>query len=132
MSTRRARPDRHGSRGRSAPPGARALAELAGAAPVFAALGDATRLGLVARLGSGGPQSIARLTAGSGVTRQAVTKHLHVLADAGLVRGTRAGRDHVWQIEPARLDEARRWLGHIEGQWDEALARLKAALESES
>jgi hypothetical protein len=64
-----------------------------------------------------------------GVTRQAVTKQLHVLAGAGLVRGARAGRDHVWQIEPARLDEVRRWLRHIEGQWDEALSRLKASLE---
>jgi DNA-binding transcriptional ArsR family regulator len=106
--------------------------ELAGAAPVFAALGDQTRLGLVARLCTGGPMSIARLTAGAGVTRQAVTKHLHVLAGAGLVRGARVGRDHVWEIEPARLDEARRWLDHIEGQWDEALSRLKASLERET
>ena len=81
--------------------------ELAGAAPVFAALGDQTRLGLVARLCTGGPMSIARLTAGAGITRQAVTKHLHVLAGAGLVRGARMGRDHVWEIEPARLDQAR-------------------------
>jgi DNA-binding transcriptional ArsR family regulator len=76
--------------------------------------------------------SIARLTAGAGVTRQAVTKHLHVLAGAGLVRGARVGRDHVWEIEPGRLDEARRWLDHIEGQWDEALSRLKASLERET
>jgi DNA-binding transcriptional ArsR family regulator len=75
---------------------------------------------------------IARLTAGMGVTRQAVTKHLHVLAGAGLARGTRVGRDHVWEIEPARLDEARRWLDHIEGQWDEALSRLKASLERDT
>jgi len=75
--------------------------------------------------------SIVRLTVGAGVTRQAVTKHLHVLGGAGLVRGVRAGRDHVWQIEPARLDEVRRWLDHIEGQWDEALGRLKASLEKQ-
>src|SRR5881296_2777931 len=61
-----------------------------GSAPIFAALGDGTRLRLVARLCAGGPQSIARLTAGSEITRQAVTKHLLVLADAGLVRGVRA------------------------------------------
>jgi DNA-binding transcriptional ArsR family regulator len=73
--------------------------------------------------------SIARLTAGAHVTRQAVTKHLHVLAGAGLVRGARVGRDHVWEIEPATLGEARRWLDHIAGQWDEALGRLKASLE---
>ena len=75
---------------------------------------------------------IARLTAGMGVTRQAVTKHLYVLAGAGLARGTRVGRDHVWEIEPARLDEARRWLDHIEGQWDEALSRPKASLERDT
>jgi DNA-binding transcriptional ArsR family regulator len=98
---------------------------------VFAALGDATRLDLVLRLSGGGPMSITRLSEGSGVTRQAITKHLHVLADAGLVRGARAGRDHVWQMETTRLDDVRRWLAHIEGQWDEALSRLKTSLERE-
>ena len=73
--------------------------------------------------------SITRLTEGAGVTRQAVTKHLHVLAGAGLARGTRVGRDRVWEIDARRLDDARRWLDHIETQWDEALARLKASLE---
>ena len=103
--------------------------QLVGSAPVFAALGDPTRLGLVARLCAGGPMSIVRLTEGARVTRQAVTKHLHVLAGAGLVRGTRVGRDHLWEIEPGPLGEARRWLDHIADQWDEALGRLKAALE---
>jgi DNA-binding transcriptional ArsR family regulator len=104
---------------------------LAGAAPVFAALGDRTRLKLVARLCTIGPMSILRLTAGVHVTRQAVTKHLHVLAGAGLVRGARVGRDSVWEVEPAPLDEARRWLDHIAAQWDEALGRLQASLEAE-
>ena len=71
---------------------------LADSAPVFAALGDSTRLGLVAQLCTRGPLSIVRLTEGARVTRQAVTKHLHVLAGAGLVRGARVGRDHVWEI----------------------------------
>jgi len=132
MSPRRARLAGRPARGRAAAPGIGGAGALTGAAPVFAALGDETRLGLVARLCSSGPMPIARLTAGMGVTRQSVTKHLHVLARAGLARGTRVGRDHVWEIEPARLDEARRWLDHIEGQWDEALSRLKASLESEA
>ena len=68
-------------------------AVLAGSAAIFSALGDATRLGLVARLGSGGPQSIARLTGESRVTRQAITKHLLVLERAGLVRSERQGRE---------------------------------------
>ena len=98
-------------------------------APVFAALGNETRLRLVSRLGARGPMSIARLTEGTGVTRQAVTKHLRILEGAGLVRDEGKGRWHAWQVEPDRLEEARRWLRHIEGQWDEALARLKASVE---
>src|SRR5690242_10749691 len=101
------------------------------AAPLFAALGDETRLRLVARLCEGGPASTAHLTTGAGVTRQAVSKHLEVLAGAGLARGTRRGRERLWRIEPARLDEARRCLDHISSQWDEALGRLQAALEAE-
>lgn len=104
---------------------------LARAAPVFAALGDETRLAIVSRLCAEGPQPITRLTRGSGVTRQAVTKHLRVLADAGLAHARRAGRARIWAIDSGRLDEARRWLGHIEDQWDEALARLRARLERE-
>jgi DNA-binding transcriptional ArsR family regulator len=73
--------------------------------------------------------SISRLTEGTKVTRQAVTKHLYVLRGAGLARGTRVGRDHLWEIDASRFDDARKWLAHIEGQWDEALLRLKARLE---
>jgi len=108
---------------------ASSAARAADAAPVFAALGDETRLAIVARLCTTGPQSIARLTEGTHVTRQAITKHLHVLAGAGLVRGARLGREQIWEIEPARLQEARRYLDHIADQWDEALGRLKAAVE---
>src|SRR5262245_16410980 len=90
---------------------------VAEAAPVFAALGDETRLDLVNRLCADGPLSITRLTDGTRVTRQAITKHLRVLADAGLATGTRIGRDHVWKIDARRLDDARRWLDHIERQW---------------
>src|SRR5262245_38276912 len=108
----------------------KARRRLAESAPVFAALGDPTRLGLVARLCTSGPTSIVRLSEGARVTRQAVTKHLRVLAGAGLVRGTRVDRDHIWEIEPARLVEALRLLDHIAGQWDEALGRLKDSLGS--
>jgi DNA-binding transcriptional ArsR family regulator len=103
--------------------------DLRRAAPLFAALGDETRLDIVGRLCAGGPLSIARLSAGARVTRQAVTKHLSVLAAAGLARGTRSGRDHVWRIDTSRLDDARRWLDHIGSQWDEALERMKFSLE---
>lgn len=104
-------------------------AGLVQAVPVFAALGDETRLALVTRLCEGGPRSIARLTAGSSVTRQAVTKHLHVLAGAGLVRGVRRGRERLWALEPDRLVEARRALDEISRRWDQALERLKAYVE---
>ena len=100
-------------------------------APLFAALGDGTRLRLVARLGRDGPMSITRLTAGEAVTRQAVTKHLHVLAGAGLVRSRRRGRESLWELEPRRLEATRRRLDAISKQWDAALARLKAAVEGE-
>jgi DNA-binding transcriptional ArsR family regulator len=99
------------------------------AAPVFAALGDETRLRLVSRMCTGGPQSIALLTAGAGVTRQAVTKHLLVLAEAGLVRDFRRGRERRWQLEPSRLDEARRALDVISQQWDRTLERLREFVE---
>lgn len=105
------------------------LKRLEGAAPIFAALGDGTRLRLVARLGSAGPLSIARLTSGTDVTRQAVTKHLHVLAGAGLARGVRRGRERLWQLQPAPLDEARRCLELVSRQWDQALGRLKDFVE---
>jgi DNA-binding transcriptional ArsR family regulator len=98
-------------------------------APLFAALGDETRLALVTRLSAGGAVSVTRLTAGSGVSRQAVSKHLRVLAGAGLVRGSRRGRESLWRLEPRRLDEARRSLDHLSRQWDEALDRLKMFVE---
>jgi DNA-binding transcriptional ArsR family regulator len=101
------------------------------AAPVFAALGDATRLRLVARLSHEGPLSIARLSDDAGVTRQAVTKHLRVLADAGLAHGQRRGREQHWQLDAAALEEARRSLEHIGRRWDEVLGRLQAVLENE-
>jgi DNA-binding transcriptional ArsR family regulator len=102
---------------------------LQGSAPIFAALGDETRLAIVSRLCTRGPTSIATLTEGTGVTRQAITKHLHVLADAGLVRDARHGRERVWEIEPHRLLMARRFLDRISALWDGRLERLKAAVE---
>ncbi len=101
------------------------------AAPLFAALGDPTRLSLVARLSSGGPESIARLSERADVSRQAVTKHLHVLSDAGLVRGFRRGRQHIWELQPRRLVDAHDYLDRIDAQWDAALARLKAFVEDD-
>src|SRR5690349_1025693 len=99
------------------------------AVPVFAALGDETRLRLVARLSEQGPQSIARLTEGEPVTRQAITKHLQVLADAGLARDLWRGRERLWELERRPLDEARRCLDLVSREWDEALGRLKAFVE---
>jgi DNA-binding transcriptional ArsR family regulator len=98
-------------------------------ATIFAALGDGTRLKLVARLRQGGPQSIARLTRGSSLTRQAITKHLRVLAGAGLVRGGRLGRESRWELEPKGFDVPRRYLELISERWDSALGRLKKFVE---
>ena len=85
----------------------------------------------MSRLCAGGPMSIARLTAGTRVTRQAVTKHLQVLAGAGLVRGRRQGRQSLWELETRQLEVARRYLDLISKRWDDTLGRLKAAVEGE-
>ena len=103
---------------------------LAGAALLFAALGDPTRLALVQRLSDGGPASISMLAESfPGMSRQGVTKHLHVLAAAGVIAGARQGREHVWALDGARLQEARRRLDVIARGWDDALARLKRHVE---
>jgi DNA-binding transcriptional ArsR family regulator len=99
------------------------------AVPVFAALGDATRLSLLGRLSVEGPVSITHLTEGTGVTRQAITRHLYALGDAGLVRNARRGRERVWELDLKRLEEAKRYLDQIAAQWDAAADRLKAFVE---
>jgi DNA-binding transcriptional ArsR family regulator len=99
------------------------------AAPVFAALGDETRLRIVAILCAGGALSITQLTTGTEITRQAVTKHLHVLAGAGMVRHVKVGRERLWEFEPTPVMEARRSLDAIGHEWDYALRRLKIAVE---
>src|SRR5271170_3297987 len=99
------------------------------AALIFAALGDETRLHLVDRMCAGGPMSISRLARGSSVTRQAVTKHLRVLARVGLASSSALGRESVWEFEPEPLDAARRCLDGISAQWDAALSRLKKFVE---
>jgi len=106
-------------------------ASLRSSASIFAALGDETRLRLVAVLCAGSAVSIAQLTAGSAMTRQAVTRHLQVLADAGLVHDLKVGRERLWAFQPDRLDEARRALETIAQRWDEALARLQQLVETD-
>ncbi|WP_374585427.1 ArsR/SmtB family transcription factor [Pseudoduganella sp.] len=101
-------------------------------APVFAALGDPTRLKLVAQLCEGGAFSITHLTERTEISRQGVTKHLGVLAEAGLVRDIRVGRERLWQLEPGRIDEARQSLEAIGRQWEQALGRLKRFVEKDS
>jgi DNA-binding transcriptional ArsR family regulator len=108
-----------------------AAAQMADAAPLFAALGDETRLRLVIRLAASGPESITHLSAESAVSRQAIKKHLDVLAKAGLVHGDRRGREHIWELETKRLDDAREYLDRISRRWDEALGRLKRLVEEE-
>ena len=99
-------------------------------ASVFAALGDPTRLKLIAVLCAGGAFSITQLTASTDISRQGVTKHLQVLADAGVVRDVRMGRERLWQLEPGQIEEAKRTLEVIGREWDVALAKLKAFAES--
>jgi DNA-binding transcriptional ArsR family regulator len=99
-------------------------------AKVFAALGDETRLSVLVKLAEGRPQSISRLTAGSRLTRQAVSRHLRVLEQAGVVRSIRVGRESRFQFQPGAMEEARQYLDAVSKQWDEALNRLKSFVES--
>jgi DNA-binding transcriptional ArsR family regulator len=102
------------------------------AAPLFAALGDATRLQLLMRLAASGPESIAQMSEKSAVTRQAITKHLQVLADAGFVAGERHGREHIWRLQPGRFRDVHAHLDRISKQWGDALERLRAFVETGS
>ena len=99
-------------------------------APIFAALGDETRLRLVARLCDQSPSSISELTDGHPITRQAITKHLQVLEGVGVVRGEMAGRVRLFELNPEPLLQAKEYLNLVSAQWDEALARLKAHVEA--
>lgn len=100
-------------------------------AHVFAALGDPTRLKLVAVLCAGGAFSISHLTQTTAISRQGVTKHLNVLAEAGVVSDIKAGRERLWQLEPASIDEAKRTLESIGREWEMALGRLKRFVEKD-
>jgi DNA-binding transcriptional ArsR family regulator len=105
------------------------VAKISEAAPIFAALGDETRLRIVVRLCGEGPLSIARLSERASVSRQAITKHLQVLKGAGLARSSRAGRESIWELRTRRLSEVQRYLDQISEQWDAALDRLRAFVE---
>ncbi len=98
-------------------------------APVFAALGDETRLALVVKLSGGQSRSISQLTEGSRLTRQAITKHLRVLEKAGIVRGVRHGRESRFQFDPEPIVGIKEYLEFVSQQWDEALGRLKVFVE---
>jgi DNA-binding transcriptional ArsR family regulator len=98
-------------------------------ARVFAALGDKTRLSLVARLCNGQPHSISQLTRGSKLTRQAITKHLRVLEEVGIVHAARAGRESRFEFDPEPIEEIKEYLDLVSQQWDQALARLKSFVE---
>jgi DNA-binding transcriptional ArsR family regulator len=99
-------------------------------AAVFAALGDETRLSLLAKLCDGQRYSIAELTEGTKLTRQAVTKHLRVLERVRIVHGTRAGRESLFQFDPKPVIEMKEYLERVSKQWDSALLRLKSLVES--
>lgn len=111
-------------------PEALSPARLKDAAPLFAALGDATRLSLLVSLCAGGPLTVTRLSGQSAISRQAITKHLEVLSEAGLVKSARHGRERIWAFEPKRLEDAHQYLERLSREWDVALGRLKAFVET--
>lgn len=96
---------------------------------VFAALGDETRLAVLTKLTGGEPQSISRLTVGTKLSRQAVTKHLRVLQGAGVVRSVRVGRENLFELEPKPIEDVRKYLQGVSKRWDDVLARLKSFVE---
>ncbi len=102
------------------------------AASIFAALGDPVRLTIVARLCGDGPLPTIQLKQDASVSRQAITKHLQLLENAGLVRSDRVGRDRLWQIEPQCLEKTRDYLDQISAQWDARLARLREFVEGDN
>ncbi|HVM92624.1 MAG TPA: metalloregulator ArsR/SmtB family transcription factor [Terriglobales bacterium] len=98
-------------------------------ASAFAALGDETRLALIVKLADGQPHSISRLTRGTRLTRQAVTKHLRVLESAGMVHSAREGRESLFEFSPQPILGLREYIDLVSGEWDQALARLKSLVE---
>ncbi len=98
-------------------------------ARIFAALGDETRVSLVEKLSGGEPRSIAQLSAGSSITRQAVTKHLRVLEAVGVVRSVRAGRENLFELDPEPIEDLKSYLDIVSRDWDQALVRLKSFVE---
>jgi DNA-binding transcriptional ArsR family regulator len=98
-------------------------------APVFAALGDETRLALVATLSDGEPRSITHLTEGHRLTRQAITKHLRVLESVGIVYSFPSGRENLFKFDPKPVEDIREYLNFVSAQWDQSLARLKSFVE---
>lgn len=113
----------------SRPSRSRLTAKRQAHASVFAALGDATRLSLVAKLCRGQPRSISQLTEGSRLTRQAITKHLRMLERAEIVHSVRTGRESLFELDPEPMEEIKKYLDLISAQWDQALARLKSFVE---
>jgi DNA-binding transcriptional ArsR family regulator len=111
-------------------PAADASARRRAHASVLAALGDETRLSLIAALAAGQSRSISQLTAGTRLTRQAVTKHLRVLESVGVVRSMRTGRRNLFEFEPGPVSELQEYLGRLSERWDQALTRLKTLVES--
>lgn len=107
----------------------RKIEAVRGQAPIFAALGDQTRLALVARLSDGRPHSISRLTHGTRLTRQAVTKHLRVLEGVGIVHSIRSGRESLFEFDPRPIVSLKEYLDRVSAQWDAVLGRLKTFVE---
>lgn len=107
------------------------LAEQLHHAPVFAALGDETRLTIVGKLSDGQPKSISQLTEDSKISRQAITKHLRVLENVGIVHSIKSGRETLFEFDPQPVAQAKEYLAQVSEQWDKTLARLKNFLEEE-
>lgn len=109
----------------------RVKATLKSYVPIFSALGDETRLMIVYKLTRANSLSISQLTEGTKLSRQAVTKHLHVLQNSSLVHCSRSGRESLFELNPAPIKNIKEYLDSVSAQWDEALSRLKSFIEKD-
>jgi DNA-binding transcriptional ArsR family regulator len=95
---------------------------------VFAALADPSRRFIVEALAERGDATATELASELPVTRQAVTKHLGALADAGLIAGARTGRETRYRLTPGPLADAAEWMTRVGSDWDDRLAALARAV----
>ena len=96
---------------------------------LFAALADPTRRGIFQRLSQEGELTVRALTAPSGISQPAVSKHLSVLRQVGIVSVTKQGQMRMYRLEPAKLKPVHDWVTKYERYWSHQLDRIRERAE---